>query len=207
MPQEPVDQGSRPDGPEPAGFTPLTPPDPRPRPSRTPPPRPEMSDRTPPPIRKAIEPSTAIKASRFLWTASFIAGLMVVFFGFLARNNQTDRIQDLILEVDPDRDGETLETAANIVLWTSLGALTLVLLIELALLFSMMKGRGSVRWIQLIVLLVHAGVAVVADALIVGEDVDGIVLRVILVSQLFLALAGFLASFLPGTRAWFRRKD
>jgi uncharacterized membrane protein len=166
-----------------------------------------MSDRTPPPIRRPLEPSSAIKASRFLWTASFIAGLMVVFFGFLSRNNQTDRIQDLILDVDPDRDAETLETAANIVLWTSLGILTLVLLIELALLFSMMKRRGYVRWIQLVVLLVHGCVAVVADALLVGDDVEGIVLRAILVSQVFLALAGLVASFLPGTRAWFRRKD
>ena len=166
-----------------------------------------MSDRTPPPIRRPIEPPSAVKASRFLWTASFIAGLMVVFFGFLARNNQTDRIQDLILEVDPGRDAQTLETAANIVLWTSLGALTLALLIELALLFSMMKRRGYVRWIQLFVLLAHGGMAVVADALIVGEDVDGIVLRAILASQLFLALSGLIASFLPGTRTWFRRKD
>jgi hypothetical protein len=207
MPQEPGDRGPRSDGADAGRLTPLTPPDPRPRPSRTPPPRPEMSDRTPPPIRRPVEPSTAVKASRFLWTASFIAGLMAVFFGFLARNNQTDRIQDLILEVDPDRDAETLETAANIVLWTSLGALVVVVLIELALLFSMLKRRGYVRWIQLLVLAAHAGVTVVADALIVGDDVDGIVLRVILVSQLFLALAGLLASFLPGTRAWFRSKD
>lgn len=185
---------------------PLAPPEKRPRPSSSPPPRPVMSDKTSAPIVKPVVPSGAIKASRYLWFASFVAGIMVVLFAFLARSNQTDRIQDVIRDLDPDRNEDTLETAANIVLWGSLGAVGVVLLVELALLFSMLRGRGWIRFVQLPVLLLHAVVAVVADGLIVGDDVDGVFLRALLAAQLLLAVAGFCASFLPGTRAWFRRE-
>jgi hypothetical protein len=186
---------------------PLTPPEKRPRPSNSPPPRPVMSDRTAAPIIKPLAPSGAIKASRYLWFASFVAGIMVALFAFLSRTNQTERIQDVIHDLDPDRDADTLETAANIVLWGSLGAVIVVLLVELAMLFSMLRGRGWVRFLQLPMLVVHAIVAVVADALIVGEDVDGIFLRALLAAQLLLAIAALCASFLPGTRAWFRREE
>ncbi|WP_374947893.1 hypothetical protein [Agreia sp.] len=185
---------------------PLRPPDKRPRPSSSPPPRPVMSDNTSAPIIRPVLPSGAIQASRYLWFGSFVAGVMVALFAFLARSNQTDRIQDVIRDLDPDRDADTLETAANIVLWGSLGAVLVVLLVELALLFSMLRGRGWIRFVQLPMLVVHAIVAIVADALIVGDDVDGVFLRALLAAQLLLAVAGFLASFLPGTRAWFRRE-
>lgn len=176
-------------------------------PTPPPPPRPEMSDRTPPPIAKPVVVSGAVKISRYLWIGSFVAGLMVVFFAFLSRNNQTERIQEVIRDLDPDRSEDTLEAAANIVLWGSLGAVIVVLLIELVLMAAMLRPRGWIRFVQLPFLVVHAGVMIIADALIVGEDADGAYLAALLLAQLLLAVAALIASFLPGTRAWFHRNE
>lgn len=172
-----------------------------------PPPRPAMSDSTPPPIRKPVERSGAITVSRFLWIASFVAGLMVVFFAFLSRNNQTERIQGVLRDLEPARAESTLESAANVVLWGSLGAVAVVLLVELILMFAMLKPRGWVRFVQIPMLAINVAVTLIAAGLIVGDDADGVYLAVLLGAQLLLAVAASVASFMPGTRAWFHRQD
>ncbi|WP_167042682.1 hypothetical protein [Salinibacterium sp. ZJ454] len=168
------------------------------------PPRPEMSNRAPAPIPPTIPPPRAVKVSRVFWLLSFVAGLTGMVFAFFARDTQLTELQSLVTDLQPDRDAETVKTAATIVFWGSLGALAAVVLAEAILLAAMMRRRGGARWLLLLLLLVHGAVAVLVAAFVVRQGDAGLTVLALVAAQLLLAALGWIVSFLPGAGRWFR---
>lgn len=168
------------------------------------PPRPGMSDVTPAPIRQRVVPTGAVKVSRSLWILSFALSLMVFAFAFLYRGTQLDDLISSITALEPDRDSDTISTVANLAFWCTSGALVVIVLIELLMMGSMLRRNGRARWGLLVVLLLHLGVAALADAFVLVANDEGAYFRLVLVAQLVLAGAALVASFLPSAGAWFR---
>lgn len=163
-----------------------------------------MSDVTPPPMRKQRLVAGPLKASRLIWLISFVVGLLAAYFVFLFRSDQLKRLNEVLAGLDTTHDAPTLKALATLLVWASMGALALVIIIEAILLAVMMRGHGWVRWVLLGVLVVHAGVWVVVDAVIVAPDAQIIYFRILLVSQLVLASVALILAFFPGATAWFR---
>jgi hypothetical protein len=168
------------------------------------PPRPRMSNLTPAPVPTKVPPTVTILVSRYLWLASFVAGMGVLLFAFLARNTQIEWLTGVVEDIQPDQDAGTLKNVATFLFWASLVAVSVVVLVEGILVRRMMHRHGAVRWAIFFVLLVHAAVALLADAFLVTTEQEGLYLRILLVAQLLLAVAAFLASLMPGAWGWFR---
>jgi hypothetical protein len=145
-----------------------------------------------------------LKASRLLWLVSFVAGLLAAYFVFLFRSDQMTRLSELLTSLDTNHDARTLRALATLLVWTGVGALTLVVALEAILVVIMMRRHGWARWGLVGALVVHAAVWVVVDAVIVAPDAQGIYLRILLVCQLALASAALVLIFFPGATAWFR---
>jgi hypothetical protein len=168
-----------------------------------PPPRPESSGLKPPPIQAKVPPPGAVVASRSIWIAGFVVGLLAVVIAFYARDGVLDALQERLGDLMPDESDDTLERVTAVVFWVSITAILLVTLIESLLLRRMMGRHGGIRWVMLVALLVHAGVALLADAFL-GVGDAGIFLRLLIFGQLALSALGLLVSVLPGTGRWFR---
>ena len=128
-----------------------------------------------------------LKASRLIWLISFVVGLLAAYFVFLFRSDQLKRLNEVLTGLDTNHDAQTLRALATLLVWASMGALALVIAIEAILLAVMMRGHGWARWVLLGVLVVHAAVWVVVDAVIVAPDAQVIYFRILL---LFAARAG-----------------
>jgi hypothetical protein len=165
-----------------------------------------MSDTTPPPVKRPVTPTGPVRIARLLWLASFVAGLGVLAFAFLSRNDQVERLGDVIADVDPGRAAETLTSAATIVFWSSLAAIVAVVVIEVLLLQAVIRRHGWARWVQLLVLLAHAGVAALGGSFLALGD-QGVVIGALLTAQLVLGVVALIVSVLPGSGAWFRAKQ
>jgi hypothetical protein len=163
-----------------------------------------MSDVTPAPLRRPIVATGPIKVSRLLWLISFVLGLLAAYFVFLFRNDQLDRLSELLTGLDTSHDAPTLRALATLLVWAGLGALALVIAIEALLVAVMMRRHSWVRWVLLGVLVVHACVWVVVDAVIVAPEEQVIYFRLLLLAQLVLASVGLILSLFPGATEWFR---
>ncbi|GAB3040433.1 hypothetical protein GCM10027052_21940 [Parafrigoribacterium mesophilum] len=159
---------------------------------------------TPPPIRKRAVPTGSLKVSRLVWLTSFVVGLLAAYFVFLFRNDQLARLSELLTGLDTDHDAQTLRALATLLIWASIGALAAVIVIEAILMVVMLRRHGWARWAMLGVLVVHAAVWVVVDALVVVPDDRIGFFRILLLSQLVLAGAALVLAFFPAATAWFR---
>ena len=136
-----------------------------------------------------------------------LAGIAAVVIAFYAAEDQRSALQDVLADLLPDENEGTLERIASVLFWATLVAILVVILVESVLLSRMLGRHGGARWLMLLVLAVHAVVAVFADAFLSGGDV-GLFLRLLLLAQLLLAGVALIVSFLPGTGPWFRsRRD
>ena len=166
-----------------------------------PPPRPPISDASPAPIKAPTPPPASITASRSLWLVSFVLGFLAIGVAFLARTAQVDELQDLIRDLMPDESDATLERAAQLVFWSCIGALVLVMVVEALLLRLVMNRRRGVRWALVLFLFGHAAVAVAADAFLALGD-TGVYLRLLLAAQLLLAALAAIVGLFPGAGRW-----
>ncbi|PJJ63488.1 hypothetical protein [Compostimonas suwonensis] len=167
------------------------------------PPRPEMSDLTPAPVQLPTSPDGVIRVSRTLWLGSFVASLAAIAFVFLSRNTRIDRLEEFVSERAPDENASTVESVATVIMWASIAALGLFLIIQALLLHGITHRHGSVRWAMLVVLVGQIAATVVVDSFIATGD-EGIYITAILLLQIVLACAALITSFLPGSRHWFR---
>src|SRR5690606_33072557 len=142
------------------------------------------------PVLKPIVPSRQVKVARTLWIVSFASGSIAMLFGFVARDEQLERLRELVTELAPERHPDTLAALASLVFWGTLGLVALVIVVQAILLHGMMRGHGGVRWVLLFTLIVSAGIAVVADAVVIPPGDEGLYLRICLVAQLVLAGTG-----------------
>ncbi|MCU1638942.1 MAG: hypothetical protein JWL94_1589 [Microbacteriaceae bacterium] len=145
-----------------------------------------------------------MRVARALWLTSLAAGLLAIVTALLEWDAQVDRLSTAAAEIEPGRDTATLDAVATIVFGGSLAALVLVVVIEAVLLKVMMRRHAWARWALLVVLLVHSGVVLLAEASLAAPGIEGILVRLLLLGQLLLAGAGLIVSVLPGARRWFR---
>jgi hypothetical protein len=164
-----------------------------------------MSDRTPAPVLQPVVPTRQVKWARTLWLVSFAAGSIALLFAFVSRNEQLVRLRELVTELAPERDAETLAALASLVFWGTLALVALIIVIQAVLLRVMMRGHGGARWALMLFLFVGAGVSLIADAFAIPPGEDGLYLRICLVAQLVVAGVALVLSLFPGASAWFRR--
>ncbi|WP_411722233.1 hypothetical protein [Mycetocola sp.] len=149
------------------------------------------------------KPTGPVKVARFLWLASFVVGLAVLAFAFLSRDDQIKRLSDVIADVDPNRAAETLTSAATIVFWSSFGAIAVVVVLEALLLRAVLRRHRWAQWAQLLVLLAHTGVVLLAGTFLALGDA-GVLIAALLIVQLVLGVVALVVSVLPGSGAWFQ---
>lgn len=145
-----------------------------------------------------------VKAARSLWLASFAAGVAALLFVVFDQERRTEPLRKIVDDLAPDRDGGTLDAVVALVFWGSFGAMAFIIVIEMLLLWAVMRRHGWARWTLLVVLLLHAGAALLADSFLAAPGNDGLHIRLFLLAQLVFALVATVAMLLPGTGAWFR---
>ncbi len=170
-----------------------------------PPPRPQVSNLTPPPSRPEVPPPGTVIASRSLWIAGFLSGLIALGIVFYGRDGVLDGLQDRIGDLAPDESDDTLERVAGVVYWSTMSAMLVVIITEWVLVGRMMRRRGGARWALLLVLVVHAAVALLADAFLGLGDL-GAYLRLLFWAQLLLSGVALIVSLLPAAGRWFRTR-
>jgi hypothetical protein len=163
-----------------------------------------MSDSTPAPVLQPIVPTRTVKQARTLWLVSFAAAAIALLFAFVARDEQLGRLREMVTELAPERDAETLAALASLVFWGTLGLVALIIAVEAIVLRVMMRGHGAARWVLLLMLVINAAASLLADVFVILPGDDGLYLRICLVAQLALAGAGLVLSLFPGASAWFR---
>jgi hypothetical protein len=167
------------------------------------PPRPAMSDLTPAPIRPPVPPPGIVKAMRWVWRASFIAGLAAGLLTYFTRDAQLERLERLLTERQSTLGAEALDSITSTILWGSIGTVVFVILVEALLLKMVMRRRSGARWALLAVLPLHGGATIMADAFLVAPP-EGVYFRVFLLVQLLLAGTAVALSVQRRAQAWFR---
>ena len=163
-----------------------------------------MSDSRPAPVLQSAKPTRQVKWARTLWLVSFGAGSIALLFAFVSRDEQLSRLRELVTDLAPEQDAATLAALASLVFWGALGLVALVIVIEAIVVRVMMRGHGGARWALMIMLVVNAGVVLIADALVIAPGDEGLYLRICLIAQLALAGVGLVLSLVPGAGRWFR---
>jgi hypothetical protein len=154
-----------------------------------------------------VPPPRAILTSRTLWLVSFVAGIVGAGFAWLGRSAGQERLATMVADLDPSQDPATLESFARLIFWGSFAAVLAVIVIEGLLLRTMMNRRSWARVALAVMLVVHAGVMVLADAYLAAPGAAGAGIRWPLVIQLVLAAAAWVVSLAPSASRWFREEQ
>ncbi|MBT2587062.1 hypothetical protein [Arthrobacter sp. ISL-95] len=151
-------------------------------------------------------PPGTMRLAQFLWVVSFLVGAGCIFIVYFVRESQLDWLRELVREASLDTSPETLDTITGLVFWASLGAVSLVILIEVFLVSTVMHARNWARWALVGVMLLHLAVTVLAGAFLVPPDNRGPFVLSFLAVQLIMALAATVTMFLPATAAWIKSR-
>ncbi|WP_155850160.1 hypothetical protein [Arthrobacter sp. Br18] len=168
------------------------------------PPRPEMSEPNPPPVLAPREPSSEVKLSGRLWAASFLLGGIALVIAFLERTTHVEFLRETANGLNSGLEPAELDVVIGLAFWSTLGALGVVLLLEVALVRPLLKGRGWVRWALLVALVLQVGAAFLATAFLAGPDSSFQPVPLLVIGQAVLACAALVACLLPGATRWFR---
>ncbi len=196
-----IERETDPDDPR---YRPLVPDD---DPDAVPPPaRPVMSDRTRPPVLRPLPAPRSIRTSRSLWILSFVLGAFGVLLAFLSHAAVTTELTEVIGRLSPTYDESEVDALVDVVYWTSLAGMGIVVAVEAALLAFMMNRRGGARWLLLIALVLQGGVVLMGSAFLAVGDV-AVPVELLLVGGFVVAFAAWVCSLAPSAHRWFRMKD
>ncbi|MDQ2662332.1 MAG: hypothetical protein M3Y52_10720 [Actinomycetota bacterium] len=168
-----------------------------------PPARPVMSDQTKPPVLKPIPMPKIVKIARTLWILSFVLGGAAVFIAFLSRDALVAELTTTLGRLAPGYDEGEVAALVDLVYWSSIAGMAVVIAIEAVLLGILLNRRGGARWVQVIVLALHAGAVLVASAFLAIGDWAGPV-ELLLLAGLLLAFAGWVVCLFPAASRWLR---
>lgn len=173
----------------------------------TPPPaRPPMSDDSKPPVLRKIPMPRVIRIARTFWILSFVLGGAAVLITFLSHGSITAELTTTLVRLTPGYTEDEVATFVDVVYWSSIAGLGLVITSEAILLAFILNRRGGARWWQLLVLVLHVVVVVVALAFI-AIGAWGTLVALLLVAGLALAVIGWVLCLLGPAGRWFRLKD
>ena len=171
-----------------------------------PPPRPPLTDETKPPVLRTIPTPRVVRTARTLWILSFVLGGAAVFIAFLSRDAIVEELTERLGRLAPGYDADEVASLVDVVYWSSIAGLGIIITIEAVLLGSLMNRRGGARWLQLLVLVVHAGAALVGSAfLAIGER--ALLVAALLVAGFVLGVVAWALCLAPAANRWFRMRD
>lgn len=170
-----------------------------------PPERPSLSDERRPPVLKAVPPPRSVKTARVLWLLSFTAVAAAILIAFLAHEAIAAKLEETLLRLSPGYDEASISSLVDVIYWTCIASLGVVVTVEAILLAMLMNRRGGARWGQLPLLLLHAGAAIVGSAFLTVTEF-GLLVAVLLLAGLGLAVAAWISSLFPGANRWFRTR-
>jgi hypothetical protein len=168
-----------------------------------PPERPSLSDERPPPVLKAVPPPRPIRVARMLWLLGFVATAGAMLIAFLSQDSIAAELEETLLRLAPTYTASSISSVVDVVYWTAIASLGVVVTVEALLLAMLLNRRGGARWGQLVLLLVHAGAALVGSAFLTVTEL-GIAVEALLIGGLALAVAGWIAGLFPSASEWFR---
>lgn len=171
-----------------------------------PPARPVMSDQTKPPVLKQIPMPKIVKVARSLWIFSFVLGGAAVFIAFISRDALVAELTTTLGRLAPGYDEEEVAALVDLVYWSSIAGVAVAIAIEAVLLGVLLNRRGGARWLQLIMLALHAGAVLVASAFLAVGDWAGLI-ELLLLAGLVLAIVGWVLCLFPAAGRWFRVRD
>ena len=165
-----------------------------------------MSDDTKPPVLRKIPVPRIVKLARTSWLLDFVFTGAAVLIAFLSRDTLIAELTETLGRLAPGYDESEVASLVDVVYWSSIAGLVLVVAIEAVLLGFVMNRRSGARWLQVPVLALHTGVVLVASAFIAIGD-WGAVVELLLLAGLVLAFAGWVLCLFPPAHRWFRMKD
>lgn len=171
-----------------------------------PPPRPSLSDQKKPPVLRTPPPPWSIKTARALWLLNFLLGAAAIFIAFLSYDTTTAELTVVLGRLSPGYDTEEVASLVDLVYWSSLGGLGVIIASEAALLAVLLNRRRGARWLQLLLLLLHAAVVLMASAFLTVGD-WGVIVELLLVAGFLVAFVGWVLCLMPGANRWLRTKD
>lgn len=170
-----------------------------------PPERPSLSDERRPPVLKIVPPPRSVKTSRVLWLLSFTAAAAAILIAFLSHESIAAELEETLLRLAPGYDESSISSLVDGIYWTCIAGLGVVVTVEAILLAMLLNRRGGVRWVQLPLLLLHAGAAIVGSAFLTVFEF-GLLVAALLLGSLALALSAWISSLFPGANRWFRTR-
>lgn len=173
----------------------------------TPPPaRPPMSDNTKPPVFRKIPVPRVVKLARTLWIFSFLLGGAAVLIAFLSHETLTAELNTTLGRLTPGYSEQEVATFVDVAYWSCIAGLGVVIAFEAILLGFVLNRRSGARWLQLLVLALHAAVVLVALAFLAVGD-WGALVALLLPSGLLLAVTGWVLCIVGPANRWFRLKN
>ncbi|WP_448004190.1 hypothetical protein [Agromyces bauzanensis] len=171
-----------------------------------PPPRPPLTDETKPPVVRPIPTPGVVRIARTFWILSFVLGGAAVFIAFLGRDGIVDELTERLGRLAPGYDADEIASLVDVVYWSSIAGVGLIITIEAVLLGSLMNRRGGARWLQLIVLFLHAGAALVGSAFLAIGD-RALLVAALLMAGFALCVVAWGLCLAPAASRWFRMRD
>ena len=92
------------------------------------------------------------------------SGAFGVLLAFLSHAAVTTELTEVIGRLSPTYDESEVDALVDVVYWTSLAGMGIVVAVEAALLAFMMNRRGGARWLLLIALVLQGGVVLMGSA-------------------------------------------
>jgi hypothetical protein len=148
-----------------------------------------------------------MRLAQFLWVVSFLVGAGCIVIVYLVRERQLEWLRELVSGMSVDTNPKSLDSVTGLVFWASLGAVSLVILIEVFLVSIVMLARNWARWTLVVVILLHLAVAVLAGAFLIPPSNTGPYVLSLLALEFILALAATVITFFPASAAWIRSRD
>lgn len=202
--ERPVDDGEQ--GAQAERRMPLRPPSLDDDDTSPPPPRPPITDETKPPVLRPIPTPRVVRTARMLWILGFVLGGAAAFIAFVSRDAIVAELTETLGRLAPGYDSDEIASLVDLVYWSSIAGLGIIITIEAVLLGSLMNRRGGARWLQLIVLVLHAGAVLVGSAfLAIGER--ALLVSALLVAGFVLGVVAWGLCLMPAAGRWFRMKD
>jgi hypothetical protein len=170
-----------------------------------PPERPALSDQRRPPVRKPVPPPWPLPTARVLWFASFAASAAAILIAFLSREAIAVELEETLLRVAPNYDATSIGSLVDVIYWSSIAALGVVVTAEAVLLAVLLNRRGGARWLQVPVLVLHV-VAALAGIAFLAVVEFGLIVEILILVGLVFAVLGWFFPLLPSAHRWFRTK-
>lgn len=170
-----------------------------------PPERPALTDQRRPPVRKSVPPPWPLPTARVLWFVSFAASAAAILIAFLSHEAIAVELEETLLRVAPNYDATSIGSLVDVIYWSTIAALGVVVTAEAVLLAVLLNRRGGARWLQVPVLALH-GVAAVAGIAFLAVVEFGVIVEVLIIAGLLFAVLGWFFPFLPSAHRWFRTK-